>query len=217
MQSTLYLSLIFQKETPKFVIDFFMNGKNHAEIPAVLHSFRFTFDNSCNIAGKTQMLCQPSSENHYLTITHYFDFENDEEVGNAYWLIGGLAQYAKDNKMAGFISNNAAGTSIFGYKDQLPFWKKELFINFNLENSYIDTKFEQLCTLGHQIMRNLTNESALHQLLKEFDCNISRPNGSNLFFYPENYDARKDDLSNYNPTVAEVVKKCLDYKVIKSK
>jgi hypothetical protein len=45
-----------------------------------------------------------------------------------------------------------------------------------------------------------------------FDVNVPYPNGSNLFYYSENFNARTDDVSQYNPSVEEVVDKCLNYK-----
>ena len=50
--------------------------------------------------------------------------------------------------------------------------------------------------------------------MKIFDANVPHPNGSNLFSYPENYNARRDKISDYNPTVEEVVDKALSYKPI---
>ena len=47
-----------------------------------------------------------------------------------------------------------------------------------------------------------------------FSRNVPHPNGANLFFYPENYNARRDKLEEYNPTIEEVVDKCLAYKPI---
>jgi hypothetical protein len=47
-----------------------------------------------------------------------------------------------------------------------------------------------------------------------FDKNVIHPNGSNLFYYPENYNVRTFDITTYNPTIEEVVDKCLSYKPI---
>jgi hypothetical protein len=35
-----------------------------------------------------------------------------------------------------------------------------------------------------------------------------------LFFYPENYNTKIDDISSYDPSVEEVVEQCLSYKAI---
>ena len=47
-----------------------------------------------------------------------------------------------------------------------------------------------------------------------FDRNVPHPEGSSLFFYPENYNARTMDISSYDPAVEEVVDKCLAYQPI---
>lgn len=74
---------------------------------------------------------------------------------------------------------------------------------------------EELIIIGSKILECKGTENEINQLAILFDNNVSHPNGSNLFFYPENYNARRDDLSNYNPTIEEVVDKCLSYKSIK--
>jgi hypothetical protein len=50
--------------------------------------------------------------------------------------------------------------------------------------------------------------------MEDFNKSVPRPNGSSLFFYPENYNSKNDDISNYDPSVEEVVERCLSYKVI---
>jgi hypothetical protein len=213
--STISLHIILRDDVPKYVIDFFEKGIEHNEIPTVLKSYRFTFDNSCNIAGKTQMLFQQDKSGKYhLSIYHKFDFNNPKEAQKGYWFVGGLAQYAEDNQMAGFIKHNyneneKVGTQLFGFKDKLPYWLSDLHINF--ENIY-NLNFEDLCKLGHKIKFSEGTETEINQMMTTFDKNVPYPNGSSLFFYPENYNIRKDDISQYNPSVEEVVKKCLEFK-----
>jgi len=72
----------------------------------------------------------------------------------------------------------------------------------------------ELIEIGYKIIKAEGSEAELEELIKIFDKNVPHPNGSNLFNYPENYNARKTDLSNYNPTVEEVVDICLSYKSI---
>jgi len=62
---------------------------------------------------------------------------------------------------------------------------------------------EELIQLGNQIIEET-----------DFDRNVPHPEGSSLFFYPENYNARTMDISSYDPTVEEVVDKCLAYQPI---
>lgn len=73
---------------------------------------------------------------------------------------------------------------------------------------------EELIELGYKIINFNGTDEEHTKLILLFDNNVPHPNGANLFFYPENYDARKDDLSKYNPTVEEVVDKALSYKPI---
>jgi hypothetical protein len=219
--STISLHIILRDDVPKYVIDFFKKGIDHNEIPSVLKSYRFTFDNSCNIAGKTQMLFQQDkSGKHHLSIYHQFDFNNPDEAQKGYWFVGGLAQYAQDNKMAGYIKHDydedeKVGIQLFGFKDKLPFWLSDLFIDFDENKTYNLENFNELCQLGHKIKYSEGTEAEINQMMATFDKNVPYPNGSSLFFYPENYNARTFDISQYNPVVEEVVRKCLEYKTIK--
>ncbi|WP_306349607.1 colicin immunity protein [Flavobacterium sp. '19STA2R22 D10 B1'] len=73
---------------------------------------------------------------------------------------------------------------------------------------------EQLIELGTKILHNEGDEVEMENLIHLFDANVLYPNASNLFFYPENYNARRDNLYDYNPTVEEVVDKAMNYKAI---
>lgn len=73
---------------------------------------------------------------------------------------------------------------------------------------------EELIKLGNQIVNWQGSEKDLLKLMEIFDNNVPHPNGSNLFSYPENYNARRDNISEYKPTVEEVVNKALSYKPI---
>ncbi len=71
---------------------------------------------------------------------------------------------------------------------------------------------EELIKLGYKIVNCEGTEEEQDEMYELFSKNVPHPNGANLFFYPENYNARKDDISKYNPTVEEVVDKALSYK-----
>jgi hypothetical protein len=73
---------------------------------------------------------------------------------------------------------------------------------------------EELIEIGKKIINLEGSEQEIDKLVQLFDENVPHPNGSNLFYYPENYDSRKDDISKYNPTVEEIVDICLAYKPI---
>mgnify|MGYP000280001868 CR=1 FL=1 len=73
---------------------------------------------------------------------------------------------------------------------------------------------EELINLGNKITNWSGSEEELLELMNIFNKNVPHPNGPNLFSYPENYNARRDDEKEYNPTVEEVVDKCLNYQPI---
>ena len=71
---------------------------------------------------------------------------------------------------------------------------------------------EELIELGYKIVGGEGTEEEQDQMYELFNKNVPHPKGANLFFYPENYNARKDNLKDYNPKVEEVVDKALNYK-----
>jgi hypothetical protein len=73
---------------------------------------------------------------------------------------------------------------------------------------------EELIELGKKIVNCEGTEAEIEAMYDLFSNNVPHPNGANLFYYPENYNARKYDISEYNPTVEEVVDKALSYKPI---
>lgn len=73
---------------------------------------------------------------------------------------------------------------------------------------------QELIEIGRKIVECGGTEAEINDLAQLFDKNVPHPNGSNLFFYPEDYDSRNDNISAYNPTVEEVVDKCLSYNPI---
>jgi hypothetical protein len=77
-----------------------------------------------------------------------------------------------------------------------------------------DMTREELIILGKKIVNCGGTEKEIDIMIELFNRNVPHPNGAGLFYYPENYNARRDDLSKYNPTVEEVVDKALSYKPI---
>jgi len=63
---------------------------------------------------------------------------------------------------------------------------------------------EELIQLGNQIIEE-TDDDRQEELMERFDRNVP---------HPENYNARTMDISSYDPTVEEVVDKCLAYQPI---
>ncbi len=82
-------------------------------------------------------------------------------------------------------------------------------MGFNL-NIYMTRN--ELIELGNKIINWNGSEEQILDLIDLFNKNVPHPNGANLFSYPENYNARRDDIKDYKPTVEEVVDKCLNYK-----
>jgi ribosomal protein S18 acetylase RimI-like enzyme len=126
--STLSMNLTFREKTFSYVTDFFKKGIKSDQLPSVLYDYDFNFKNKPNFSGKTTMFCEQKKGRYYLSIYHKFDFET--EAAEGYWLVGGLAQYAEDNPMAGYITHAEGNTQIFGFKDKMCFWKNDLSINF---------------------------------------------------------------------------------------
>ena len=94
--STIHFKIILRQDVPQYVIDFFSKGIQHEGLSSVLYSYRFTFDNSCNIAGKTQMLFQQDKTGKYhLAIDHQFDFNDEMEVAKGIGLWVGLRNMHK--------------------------------------------------------------------------------------------------------------------------
>lgn len=73
---------------------------------------------------------------------------------------------------------------------------------------------EELIELGKKIINCEGTEEEIDKMYDLFNENVPYPDGANLFYWPENHDMRKDDISKYNPTIEEVVDKCLAYKPI---
>jgi hypothetical protein len=85
-------------------------------------------------------------------------------------------------------------------------------VPINREEKMRELNVFEFDTLGQKIKYSEGTESEINEMMALFDKNVPYPNGSSLFFYPENYDARRDDISEYDPSVSEVVQKCMDYK-----
>ncbi|TOM67471.1 colicin immunity protein [Vibrio parahaemolyticus] len=75
---------------------------------------------------------------------------------------------------------------------------------------------EQLIELANRFL-DAESEKESSYLYDEFNKQFSHPDAANLFFYPENYNARKMGLSDYAPTVdtvEEVIEIALRHKPI---
>jgi hypothetical protein len=52
---------------------------------------------------------------------------------------------------------------------------------------------EELIILGGKIVKCEGSEKQIDEMIELFNKNVLHPNGVNLFFYPENYNANHDD------------------------
>lgn len=73
---------------------------------------------------------------------------------------------------------------------------------------------EELIELARKIVNHQGTEEEVEEMFDIFSKNVPHPSGAHLFYYPENYDKRKHNISEYSPTIEEVVDKALGYKPI---
>ena len=73
---------------------------------------------------------------------------------------------------------------------------------------------DELIELGKKIVNCEGTEEEIETMYELFSKNVPHPNGANLFYYSENYNARKFNIAEYRPTIEEVVDKALSYKPI---
>lgn len=217
--STLYINIVFKKETPSYITDYLQKGIEDERVPKPFVDFDFEFDNKINLTTPDMMLCEIGAktyienepQNHYYLMV-LREYELDQ-FHNTYALIATLALYSQDNAMAGYIKDEFdSKVDFFAFKNGKTLWTLDHKIETLPEEkgNYFD-----LLAIGHKLKFSEGTETEINELMQIFDKNVPYPNGSNLFFYPENYNARKHDISKYNPSVDEVVQKCLEYKDIK--
>jgi hypothetical protein len=128
--STISLHLTFRKDTPQYVTDFFTKGIKNDLLPSVLYDYGFKFKNKPRFSDKTTMFCEKKKGRYYLNIYHKFDFNTEATEG--YWFVGGLAQYAEDDDLAGYIKHTQedAINHLFAFRYGLCFWKSDVGIDF---------------------------------------------------------------------------------------
>ncbi len=127
-KSTISINMQLRADTPQYIIDFFQKGIKNEQIPSVLYHYAFHFDNQPRFSSGTTLFFEAHKERYSLHIFHQFDFEKEGAEG--YWFVGGLAQYAEDSPMAGYVTHAGGNTQIFGFQDKMCFWKNDLHINF---------------------------------------------------------------------------------------
>ncbi|MFC2173204.1 colicin immunity protein [Acidobacteriota bacterium] len=73
---------------------------------------------------------------------------------------------------------------------------------------------QELIEIMRSIMEGEGSEEEHQRLCDLFDANVPHPHGFLLAYWPEDYNARSDDSSEYKPTPEEVVVCCLSWKMM---
>jgi hypothetical protein len=216
--TTLHLNISFKKDTPNYLTDYFKSGKKDARMPAFWDNFGFNFNNKINLCVPNTMLCQydfktfneetGKNYRHYLMILMEF---NDNAWTDIYALITHLAAYSEDNTMAGYLKHEMGTVDLLAFENGFCYWLQHQKVPINQGEKLKELNVFELEALGYKIKNSVGTEAEINDMMTLFDKNVPYPNGSNLFFYPENYNARRDDISNYDPLVETVVKQCMDY------
>jgi Colicin immunity protein / pyocin immunity protein len=218
--STVHINITFREDTPSYVTDFFHQGIKDERLPTFLYNCGFTFDNRINLIVPEMMLCEFGAKTYidnvpnnrfFLNVLQEFEMDRFSEL---YALIATLAGYSENTNLAGYIKHEFGSIDLFAFEDGLVYWKQEIQIEIDRVKKYGKLDFYELCVIGAKIKNSEGTEAEINKMMEDFDRSVPHPKGSNLFFYPENYDARNDDIASYNPSVEEVVQKCLDYKPI---
>jgi hypothetical protein len=216
--STLHINITFKQNTPSCVTNFFTKGIRHEALPTFLYEMGFNFTNKINLTTPDMLLTEYGAKtytkdkpnnNFYLQLTQEFDL--DSYILSVYPFITFVASYAEDNAMAGYIKDEMNKYDAFAIKDGIVHWQQKQKINIDT-NKKLD--YFELVAIGTKIKYSHGSETEINEWMNIFDKNVPYPNGSSLFFFTEKYDARKIEIKDYNPTVNEVVEKCLNYKSI---
>jgi hypothetical protein len=220
--STLSLNMSFKKETPPYVTDFFHKGLKNKRLPAFLYDFDFTFPRKIDLSCPNTYLCEYTAKTYidnvpnnryYLSILQESDIDRLAEV---YALLATLAGYAEDNFMAGYIKHEGGDTDLFAFEGGYIYWLQGFEIEKDKTKKDGKLDYFELLAIGQKIKNSEGNELEINDLMTQFDKSVPHPQGSSLFFYPENYNAKsKIDISKYDPSVEEVVQICLNYEPLK--
>jgi|GEM_PF-2783499 len=72
---------------------------------------------------------------------------------------------------------------------------------------------EELKALAKRML-DVEHEQESCRLYEEFNSHFSHPDTANLFYWPEDYNARNIDISEYNPSIEEVIQIGIKHKPI---
>jgi hypothetical protein len=219
--SIVHINITFRENTPEYVTDFFVKGIKNERLPQLLNDRFFDLANKINLTTPDMLLCKFGAKTYvdnmpnnrwFLNILQEYELDG---FSNIYALITTLASYAENTQLAGYIKHEFGAFDVFAFEDGLVYWKENVKIEIDKGKKEGKLDFYELCVLGSKIKYREGTEAEIDKMMSDFDKSVLHPKGSSLFFYPENYDAGKDDISAYNPTVENVVQKCLEYESIK--
>jgi hypothetical protein len=216
--STLSLNMSFKKETPQYITDFFHKGLKDKRLPTFLYDFDFTFPSKIDLACPNTYVCEYGAKTYtegvpnnrfYLSILQESDMDRLHEV---YALLATLAAYAEDNFMAGCIKHEGGDTDLFAFESGFIYWHQDFKIDRNKTKKDGKLDYFDLLAIGQKIKYSEGTEAEINDWMTQFDKSVPHPDGSSLFFYPENYKPKHHkELANYDPSVEEVVQTCLNY------
>jgi hypothetical protein len=208
----------FKKETPQYIIDFFHKGLKDKRLPDFLYDFDFTFPSKINLSSPNTYVCEYAAKTYieglpnnryYLSILQENDLDRLHEVCA---LLAFLAGYSEDNFMAGYIKHEGGDTDLFAFENGFIYWHQDFKIERNKAKKDGKLDYFELLAIGQKIKFSEGTEAEINDLMTQFDKSVPHPDGSSLFFYPENYKPKHHkELANYDPSVEEVVQKCLNY------
>lgn len=217
--STIHLNITFKENTPSYITDFFQKGTQNERLPTFLYEMGLTFDNKINLTTPDMLLCEYGAKTYtegkpnnrfYLSFSQEYDI--DSYILSIYRFVVFLASYSENTQIAGYIKEEWGPFNVFSFQDGLVYWQQDLQIEKVDKQGKLD--YYELLVLGTKIKYSEGTETEINKMMNDFDQSVPRPNGSSLFFYPENYKADKDNISDYDPTVEEVIENCLSYKPI---
>jgi hypothetical protein len=216
--STLSLNMSFKKGTPQYWTDFFYKGLKDKRLPTFLYDFDFTFPSKIDLACPNTYICEYAAKTYtegvpnnryYLSILQESDLDRLHEV---FAILATLAGYAEDNFMAGYIKHEGGDTDLFAFQDGQIYWHQDFKIERDTTKKDGKLDYFELLAIGQKIKFSEGTEAEINDLMTKFDKSVPYPNGSSLFFYPENYKPKHHrELKNYDPTVEEIVQKCMNY------
>jgi hypothetical protein len=214
--STIYINVTFKENIPAYITDFFQKGTHNERLPTFLYDMGLNFENKVNLTTPDMLLFENGAKTYFegkpknrFHLSFSQEYDLDSYILCIYPFVVFLAAYAENTQIAGYIKEEWGPFNVFSIEGGLAYWQQDLKIEKG--NKYGKLDYYELMTLGTKIKYSEGTEEDINYMIEEFNASVPHPRGAALFFYPEN---NKVPLSNYDPTVNEIVEKCLSYKPI---